>query len=86
MSGSMSYHIEYRSPGEGEKVITLGAVGTRSAQDRARKLSQKDGELGAGLGQSVYLIGTDGSGDMMEHYNYFGGSLVEKDLVKDWKD
>ncbi|NSX94451.1 hypothetical protein [Agrobacterium tumefaciens] len=79
----MNYRIERYADGK-EETIILGQISTAAARSRASRLSQKDTDLGSGVGHSVYLMGADSNGDDQEHYNYFAGSLVEKDLVKDW--
>lgn len=79
----MIYRMEHYVNGKEETVI-LGQISTSAARSRASRLSQKNGDLGSGVGQSVYLFGADSNGDDQEHYNYFAGFLVEKDLVKDW--
>ena len=79
----MHYRLEHRVNGRDE-TVTLGKISTVAARSRARRLSKKDGDLGAGLGHSVYLMGADDTGTDQEMYSYFAGALAEKDLVADW--
>jgi hypothetical protein len=79
----LKYRIEHHINGRDE-TVHLGHVGAAAARSRARRLSEKDGDLGPGLGHSVYLMAADADGVDQEMYCYFAGSLAEKDLVKDW--
>lgn len=84
MTEQMRYRIEHSIEGR-EQVIPLDDLDVKKARSRARSLSKQDDQLGNGLGHSVYLIGQDESGTDQEQYIYIGGSLADKDLVKDWK-
>lgn len=80
----MQYRLEHTLPNSKEEILQFGAISTAAAQARARRLSEKEGDLGAGIaGHSVYLFGFNEDGDQ-EYYSFFGGSLTEKNLVKDW--
>ena len=81
----MQYRLEHSLPNGKEEIFQLGALSKGAAQARARRLSEKEGNLGPGIGgHSVYLFGFDAEGTDQEYYSYFGGALAEKDLVKDW--
>jgi len=80
----MHYRVEHALPNKDVEVLQYGAISREAAQARARRLSEKVGELGHGVGgHSVYLFGYDEEGDQ-EYFCFFGGGLAEKDLVKDW--
>lgn len=81
----MQYRLEHSLPNGKGETLQLGVISTAAAQARARRLSEKEGNLGPGIGgHSVYLFGSDTEGTDQEYYCYFGGALAEKDLVKDW--
>lgn len=79
----MNYRLEHHIDGKDE-IIPLGLISTAAARSRARRLSIKDGDIGHGIGHSVYLLDADADGTDQEMFSYFAGELVEKDLVKDW--
>lgn len=79
----MNYSVVHSGNG-GAGLTNYGEISASAAMARARRLSEKEGDLGAGIaGHSVYLFGFNEDGDQ-EYYSFFGGSLTEKNLVKDW--